>query len=123
MQSSNNPDTTMPSTENMTPVTESQKAEAIRDFLFKQFNEKYQVMAQAFNQAPLNSILKDKAISFLDTGYLWAKEAFVNMSFAPPPQVVGTVTPEQLQNNIVEMPRKKRKYTVKNKKNGKRKST
>lgn len=120
MQTQNNPEVPVQNPESH--VSEQQKQEAIRDFLFKEFHEKYKAVSSALEHAPLHPLLKEKAATFLDTAFLWAKEAFTVMSFAPAPQVVGKTTVEELQNNVVELPRKKRKYTMK-KKNGKRRST
>ena len=119
MQSSNNPENTnsnTPNTDPATPVTEAQKAEAVRDFLFKEFNDKYISLRQSLERAPLNADMKGNAVAFMHSGYMWAAEAFKTMSFAPP------ATSEKVQSNVVELPRKKRKYTMK-KKNGKRRST
>ena len=58
------------------PMSEDQRLEAIKNFLFQQLHQKYQDLSKQVNDIPFNPELKKLIVMYFDTGFLWAKEAF-----------------------------------------------
>ena len=77
------------------PMSEDQRLEAIKNFLFQQLHQKYQDLSKQVNDIPFNPELKKLIVMYFDIGFLWAKEAFQVLQLNPPPQVVGHATSDK----------------------------
>ena len=58
-------------------VDQVEKEEAVRKVLFDTFCQQYHSLAAFIQKLPLNAEMKGKIALFMDTGFLWTKEAFV----------------------------------------------
>ncbi len=82
-------------------LTDQQKEETVKEYLFKQFVDKYKDVTSFIAKTPFNDAHKHIIIQYFDTAFLWAKEAFVAMKIEKnTPEVIATMTPEELDEAI-----------------------
>jgi hypothetical protein len=101
------------------PMTDEQKNEAIRSYLFQQLVTKYREFSAFINGLPFEPRLKDIISKEFDDGFLWAKEACAIIQVHKTPSQEPAIEPTLAV--IVEEPPKKKKRKKKVL-NGKRKS-
>lgn len=75
---------------------ETQAKDVIKEILFNSFMEKYNTLIQEIRKAPLSPYLSNIIIQHIDTGMLWAKEAYGVMVIPdvpsdPPKDEVNTI--------------------------------
>jgi hypothetical protein len=58
-------------------VDQSEREEAVRKVLFDTFCQQYHSLASFIQKLPINHEMKSKIAFFMDSGFLWTKEAFV----------------------------------------------
>ena len=68
----------------MTVQVTQEVADQMKKALFDTFMSQYQQMTQFINRLPVNLKLKEIIMQHFDNGFLWTKEAFLMISFAPP---------------------------------------
>lgn len=113
-----NNDISLPAAE-QNPMTEEQKYQAIKQYLYNQFCEKYHEFCKFLNSIPFDQKLKDIVIKEFDDGYLWAKEAFTTLKL---PQMAEQKPETNPSDKIEIVTKKKRIYKKKStnkKKSGK----
>ncbi|CAB4133956.1 hypothetical protein UFOVP265_43 [uncultured Caudovirales phage] len=82
-------------------LTEQQKENTVKEYLFKQFVDKYKDLTNFVMRIQFNEGHKHLIIQHFDTAFLWAKEAFVAMSLKQnEPELIDTVTSEELDEAI-----------------------
>lgn len=85
----------------MSDLTEQQKQDTVRQYMFQQFADKYKDLTTNLANSPINDQLKPIIMHHFDTAFLWAKEGFLAMQIKPKdPEVIATMTPEELDEAI-----------------------
>ena len=118
-------DVSMPVTpEQPLQMTDEQKDRAVKEYIAKQFNEKYQDISKLIGSLPFDEKMKFQLFWDMDRWYLMASNIIAAMQLPkmqspqPAPEAMQAAV-EQAEDNLP----KKRKYSKKKKaKNGKRKS-
>lgn len=58
-------------------VTQKDKEQAARKIFFEQFCNQYQSLMTLVHKLPVDKDMKSKSAVFMDSGFLWVKEAFI----------------------------------------------
>ncbi len=99
-----------------TEMTQEQRKNAIKEYLFKQYLEKYQDISKFINQLPIAFKMKEIVIEHFDTAYLWGRESFATLDLD------GVQHEPVATDPVPEATKAKKKARKPKAKNGKRKS-
>lgn len=58
-------------------IDDQEKQASVRKAMFDTFCQQYHSLATFIQKLPINADMKGKVCLYLDSGFLWAKEAFV----------------------------------------------